>query len=119
MIPKAKEEFLIKTWPGKLTAVLEGKVQFPKGVGRNKTVGIRIPNYPFLLNLMEALGGPLVQTSVNISGEPPLKNVEEMIKVFEAKQFKPDFIIDAGTLPLSDPSRIVDLTTDEIKIIRK
>lgn len=59
-VSERQEKFLRKVWPGKVTAVLK------KDVG-----GFRIPNDKFVLEVLKKFGGPLLQTSANISGEPP------------------------------------------------
>ena len=80
-VSENQEKFLRKIWPGKVTAVLK------KDVG-----GFRIPNDEFVLEVLKKFGGPLLQTSANISGEPPA----------------------GGT-----PSTVVDLTKWPFKILRQ
>ena len=80
-VSENQEKFLRKIWPGKVTAVLK------KDVG-----GSRIPNDEFVLEVLKKFGGPLLQTSANISGEPPA----------------------GGT-----PSTVVDLTKWPFKILRQ
>lgn len=52
-------------WPGPLTLVLPA-------AGRGApSVGARIPDHPLALELLRAVGRPVVTTSANLSGEPP------------------------------------------------
>jgi L-threonylcarbamoyladenylate synthase len=113
-----QERFLKKVWPGKVTAVLQVKKKFPKGVGTEKTIGIRIPRYHFLDLLFSRFNHAIAQTSVNISDTVPLKRVRDMVKVFEKRTWKPDLILNAGALPLSRPSKVIDMTTERNKILR-
>lgn len=114
-----QEEVLKKVWPGKVTAVLHIKKQFPEGVGTKETIGIRVPKYYFLDLLFKKFNHALAQTSVNISNTPPLQKVGDMIRVFGKRKWKPDLILDAGALPFSRPSKVIDMTTEKRKIIRK
>lgn len=109
-IDKKQEEFLKKVWPGAVTAVLESK----KGKG---TLGIRIPKYQFILNLIKKLNRPLAESSVNISGKPPAQNIKEIIKQFKHRKHKPDLILAVSNFKSSKPSIVIDLTQD-FKILR-
>ena len=118
-VTKTQEVFLKKVWPGKVTVVLQMKKRFPKGVGIRKTIGIRVPKYHFLDLLFKKFNHALAQTSVNISDTPPLKRVKDMVRVFGRRKWKPDLIFDAGKLPSSRPSKVIDMTTEKRNIIRK
>ncbi len=112
-----QEKYLKKVWPGKVTAVLQVKKEFPRGVGTKKTIGIRVPKYHFLDILFEKFNHAIAQTSVNISDTPPLQKVEDMVRVFEKRKWKPDLIFDAGMLS-SRSSKVIDMTTEKRKILR-
>ncbi|MDO8473977.1 MAG: L-threonylcarbamoyladenylate synthase [bacterium] len=118
-ITRKQEAFLKKAWPGKVTAVLQVKKKFPEGVGTQKTIGIRVPKYSFLDLLFEKFHHALAQTSVNISDTPPIKRVKDMVKVFGRRKWKPDLIFDAGILSSSRPSKVIDMTMEKRKILRK
>ncbi|MBI2642416.1 MAG: threonylcarbamoyl-AMP synthase [Candidatus Wildermuthbacteria bacterium] len=109
-ISKDQELFLKKVWPGKVTAVLESKI--------SGTVGVRIPNHPLVLDLLKIFQKPLTGTSANITGKEPARSVEEIVSQFAKKKYKPDVVIDAGTLRFSKPSKVVDLTGKKKKILR-
>ncbi len=117
-ISKVQERFLKKVWPGKVSVVLESKGKLPKTLGATKTIGIRIPKHDLILSLIKKLGHPLAQTSVNISNEPSLIRVQDIRNVFSQKTYRPDYIIDAGILPKSAPSKVLDYTGKTIKIVR-
>jgi L-threonylcarbamoyladenylate synthase len=116
----AKQEKILKeAWPGKVTVVLKRnrKVKI-YGVDR-KTVALRIPNYKIVNFLLDNLRKPLSGTSANLSGSPASTKIKEVIKQFKDEKYQPDLVVDAGNLPKSLPSTIIDLTGREIKIIRK
>ena len=56
-------------WPGPLTLVLEKQDHIPDIVtGGKNTVGVRVPNHPLALELMEQLDFPLAAPSANPFG---------------------------------------------------
>ena len=118
-ITKQQEVFLKKVWPGKVTVVLRVKGKFPKGIGTQKTIGIRVKKYPFLDLLLQKFNHALAQTSVNISGTPPLEKVEDMVRVLGRRRWKPDLILDAGKLPSLSPSMVIDITKEKPVVLRR
>ena len=110
-IDKEQEKFLMKVWPGKVTAVLESK----KGRGM---IGIRIPKHKFVLDLIKKANRPLAETSVNISGQLPVNSVKNMVKLFQNKKNRPDLILDAGVLIKAKSSKVIDLTRN-FRVLRK
>ena len=117
-ISEQQEEYLQSVWPGKVTAVLKSKGNLPEELGSKDTIGIRVPDNELLQFLMDQLGRPLVQTSVNISGEPHLSDPKEIVALFENEEHAPTGIINAGMLPESEPSQVVDITQGELTIVR-
>ena len=108
-----------KFWPGKFTLILPKKNIVPAIVSTGlPNVGIRIPDFAFTDKLLATFGYPLVGTSANISGQPATGDINQVIASFEHKPRRPDLIIDAGILPPSNPSVVIDCTTDKPKVIR-
>lgn len=115
-ISEAQEKNIKKHWPGKFTFVLQRKKDVQLyGVGED-TIALRIPKYKFLNDLLEKINKPLVQTSANISGSPATTKIGDILEQFSGDDV---IIIDAGDLPKSKPSTIIDLTKDIIEVIRK
>jgi L-threonylcarbamoyladenylate synthase len=115
-----KEKILRKFWPGQITFILKKKEIFPNFLTANKkTIGLRIPDCLIIKNLFNFLNFPLIGTSANISGKPASGEIKKIIKQFQSKKNKPDLILDAGNLPESKPSTIVDLTLSAPKVLRK
>ncbi len=114
-IGKDQEKILKQKWPGKYTFILKRKKSCEIGSRTRlygvdkKTIALRIPKYKFLNDLLKKIDKPLAQTSVNISGKPPLIKINEIIKIFGSMPGL-DLIIDGGDLPKSNPSKIIDLT---------
>lgn len=106
-------------WPGVVTAILNNKSQVASLVtAGNSSLGIRIPDFQFTDRLLGKFGYPLTATSANISGEEAVNNANIFIERFQHSKYRPDFIIDAGVLPKSKPSTVVDLTSGTPKILR-
>jgi len=119
LIDKNQERFLTKVWPGKTTAVLKRKQRIKLYGADKKTIGLRIPNYRFLNALLKKTSHPLTGTSANISGKSASIKIKEIISQFKNQKYQPDLIIDAGNLPRSRPSKVIDITGKKPKILRK
>jgi|SRR3989344_1777907 len=118
-IKPGNEEIMKKVWPGKVTIVLTKKDIVPDVLTAElNSVGIRIPDYMFVDRLLAKFGRPLTSTSANISGQEPTNDINKIIEVFSKSIIKPDLIIDAGILPKSEPSMIIDLTGSKPKVLR-
>lgn len=118
-IKPQNEEIIKKVWPGKVTVVLPKKDIVPDALTADfNSVGIRIPDYVFTDKLLAEFGYPLTSTSANISGQEPTNDINKIIEIFSKSTAKPDLIIDAGILPKSEPSMIIDLTGDKPKVLR-
>ena len=101
--------------PGPYTFILPATHLVPKKISpKRKTVGVRIPACPTILELVTLLGEPLANTSVNLPG----RFRGDPDEVRDAVLNEVDVMLDAG--PLDDPtgSTIVDLTGDEPALIR-
>ncbi len=86
----------------------------PSILGSDQTLGIRMPRYPFPIDLCRELNLPITTTSVNETASDPLNDPALIIDKFGSKI---DLIIDAGILPKSRGSKIYKLeNTKFIKI---
>ena len=77
-------------------------------------IGIRIPNTPFVIKLVEKLKRPIVTTSVNIHNEDSLNDISSISKQFGEINIFSDYINNNSV-----GSTIVDITCFPYKIIRK
>jgi L-threonylcarbamoyladenylate synthase len=116
MSPEA-EKLAAKFWPGPLTMVLPAKVKYSMWVQRGaKTLGVRVSPYPVAQKLAREAGGVIVSTSANVSGDEPARSAEEAKKIFGNKV---DIILDGGPSPGAESSTVVDLSGEEIWLLRK
>lgn len=112
-------EIIKKVWPGKVTLVFPKKDIVPDALTAEfNSVGIRIPDYVFIDKLLASFGYPITSTSANISGQESTNDINKIIEIFSKSTMKPDLIIDAGILPKSEPSMIIDLTGNKPKVLR-
>ena len=111
-----EEEIIKKYLPGKLTILLHknGKVSDEITAGTN-LVGIRMPANKGLLQIIKAVGNPVISTSANISGNNTITNPKDIEKEL-LKHIS--YVEDAGVIN-SEPSSIIQIENDKIKIIRK
>jgi L-threonylcarbamoyladenylate synthase len=104
-------------WPGPLTILVRADAeQLPWLAGATGKIGIRFPEHRFCRELLEATGRPLLSTSANISGEPYDGSPERLRELFGPLV---DLHIDAGVLPVSPPSTIVDASGDRPVLVRE
>ena len=68
---------LDRTWPGPTTYLVPDNGFARDGLLGNTNLGLRISDHPVIKALC-SLAGPLVSTSANISGAPPMKSAEEI-----------------------------------------
>ena len=111
-----------KLLPGKFTFLFRvSKSIDPALVKGSDQIGIRIPNVSDMLKLVEILNVPLISTSVNRSGEPPLNDPAAIVQQFSTPDpsHGPSLLLDAGPLPDSKGSTILDITQTPVKCIRK
>jgi L-threonylcarbamoyladenylate synthase len=110
------EKLMTRYWPGPLTLVFEASEKVsPLLTGNAGTIGIRCPDSPLVRRLLSLTGSPLTATSANLSDETPVRDAGEAKNVFGEKV---DLILDAGPL-VSEPSTVVDVTGEKVKVIRQ
>jgi len=101
-------------WPGPLTLVVPAHPRLPENLSPLPTIGVRMPNHPDALALLEA-SGPLAVTSANLSGQ---ENSLTAGQVYAQLAGRIPIILDGGTTPGGSPSTVVDCTGPEPVILR-
>ncbi|MEM3526594.1 MAG: L-threonylcarbamoyladenylate synthase, partial [Candidatus Jordarchaeaceae archaeon] len=106
-----------KFWPGALTLVLKTRVEIPKIVtGNRDNIAVRVPSHKVPQLLAMCIGGILIGTSANISGQPSALNAQQ---VEEQIGKDIDMILDSGETLTEQPSTIIDLTQKPPVILRE
>ena len=117
-ISDVKAQFLTTIWPGPVTAIFHHKEKLPPILTvSGDTIGLRMPNAPFIRSLLNRLQIPLVQSSANISGSNPATTVEDIMSLFDTQEQKPDLVIDGGEIKGASSS-VIDFTANEPRLIR-
>jgi len=102
--------------PGPFTFILPASKQVPKLLQTKKsTIGIRIPNNEICMQILEALGNPIISTTL------PGEFVEDYTDPEIIQQnigHKVDLIVDGG-IGGTEPSTIVDCSTDDWQVVRQ
>jgi len=107
---------LKKNLPGPYTFVLPGTKLVPKVMAtKQKTVGIRVSTQPISKMLIEELGNPIVNTSVQLEEQDEILADPYLIEEYLGNRI--DLIIDGGLI-YPDPSSVIDLTSDYPEILR-
>ena len=95
--------------PGSYTFVLDATKEVPRRLQHPKrnTIGIRIPDHPVALALLEELGEPMLSSTLILPGEQQALNDAEEIRDHLDPQL--DLVLDGGATGL-EPTTVIDLT---------
>ncbi len=114
--PDTAERLAGAFWPGPLTLLLPASPKLPAELHwATDRIAVRISSHPVATALAEAVGGLLISTSANISGQPAVADPADMEPVLTSQV---DGLINAGRLTGGRPSSIVDLSQGIPRLIR-
>ena len=100
--------------PGPYCFILDATREVPKIVqSPRKSVGVRIPNHPVALALVQELGRPIISSTAARHGEQPNPDPREIDLEFKGLAL----VLDAGAGGV-EPTTVVDLTGGSPKVIR-
>ena len=115
-VPPAAYQLAERFWPGPLTMILPRRDIVPlQTTGGLETVGVRCPNHPVTLAIIEAAGVPIAAPSGNTSGRPSPTTATHMIEDMDGKI---DGIVDGGPCTVGVESTIIDLTVTPPRLLR-
>lgn len=84
------------------------------------TLGIRIPDYPLIIEIVKRLNRPITATSANQSYKKrPYQISDVMHDISDRKKKLIDLILDAGELPRREPSTVIDTTLEDPTVLRQ
>ncbi|MEL7297150.1 MAG: L-threonylcarbamoyladenylate synthase [Pseudomonadota bacterium] len=110
---------LLKTYtPGPYTFILRATGEVPKRLQnpKRKTIGIRIPDHPIPLAMLEYLSEPIMSSTLMLPGdEMPVTDPEEMVSRLKGRV---EAVIDGGAGGL-EPSSVIDLTGEHVVVLRQ
>ena len=110
-------KILKRALPGPYTFILPGNNNLPKEFKKKKTVGIRVPDNSIAKTLVEALGNPIVSTSIHDEDEL-LEYTTDPELIYEKWKNLVDVVIDGGYGD-NTASTVIDLSEDEPIVVRE
>ena len=116
-VDNASYRLLRLATPGAYTFILEATREVPRRLSHpsRKTIGIRVPDHPVALQLLHALGQPLIGTSLQLPGDDlPLNDVEDIRARLHNEL---DLVIDAGPCGVQ-PTTVIDLSGGTPSVLR-
>lgn len=117
-VDNTKFRLLKANTPGSYTFILDATKEVPRRLQHPKrsTIGIRIPDHPVALALLEELGEPILSSTLILPNEEwPLNDAERIRELLEKKV---DLVIDGGAVGV-DFTTVIDLTGDVPVLLRQ
>jgi L-threonylcarbamoyladenylate synthase len=115
-------DWLRSTWPAALSAILPvtGPLSWGRGsVDSSWTAAFRVPRHAWMRQLAESLGEPILSTSVNRTGAPPLRRATDIVAQFGDRL---DLVVQDAALedaPVAAASTLVDATRWPLRVVRQ
>ncbi len=104
-------------WPGPLTLILKSSKRIPDWIHRGTgKIALRIPGNPLTRRILKYCSFPLIGTSANRSGAPPLTTDEDVLHDFGPLL---DLLVMGGALPGGPPSTLLDITEETPILLRE
>ena len=116
-VDNSQYRLLKATTPGSYTFILEGTKELPRRVlhPKRKTIGLRVPNHPLALALLEELNEPLLTSTLILPGcETPLADADQIREHLEKLL---DLVIDAGQCGTA-MTTVINLTSAQPELVR-
>lgn len=110
------ERLIERYWPGPLSLIFRAAPIVPPRVrGAGGTVALRCPRDTLCQKLLARIGGPVVSSSANLSGQPPAESAEEVMRVFGNQL---DLVLDGGPKRGGVASTLVDVSGARPRLLR-
>ncbi len=116
-VDNTQYRLLKATTPGSYTFILEGTRELPRRLlhPKRKTIGLRVPNHPIALALLQELDEPLLTSTLILPGlDAPLADADEIRERLEKLL---DLVIDAGGCG-SEMTKVINLTGAQPELVR-
>ncbi len=104
--------------PGPYTFILEATREVPRRLQnpKRRTIGLRVPDHPVPLLLLEALGEPLMSSTLSLPGDAyPLTDAAD---IYARLKHQVEIVLDGGNCGL-EPTTVVDLAGGAPVIVRQ
>ncbi len=103
--------------PGPYTFILQATREVPKRLQnpKRRTIGLRVPDHAIVHAMLEALGEPIMSSTLSLPGdEMPLTDPSEIDRRIGHQI---ELIVDAGPTGI-EPTSVIDLSTGTVEILR-
>jgi protein-tyrosine phosphatase len=122
------QKLIDKFWPGPLTVIFELdendlhrqsktlRQDVFDNLYRNKSIGIRFPDNPIALSLLQQIENPVVAPSANITGHPPATDAQQVLSYFSGQI---PLILDGGPCKYKNSSTIVKIGKNNLEVLRE
>lgn len=108
-----------KAFPGPFTFILPATGKLPKLLQTNrKDIGIRVPDHPIPKAIVEALGNPIITTSLKDDVDDFQEYPNDIEVIIDQNLNKTDLIIDGGWSGIT-ASTVIDATDDNFEVLRQ
>lgn len=116
-VPAVAEPLMRRHWPGALSILFPASSLVPARVrGEGGKIALRVPAAPLARALLDAVGGPLMASSANLTGDPAAASAAAIVGTF-GNQI--DVVLDAGPVPPGGkPATLVDVTSGRVVVLR-
>ncbi|MCB1949233.1 L-threonylcarbamoyladenylate synthase [Nitrosomonas sp.] len=116
-VDNAQYRLLKANTPGSYTFILQASKEVPRRLQHPKryTIGLRIPDHPVALALLEEMDEPLLSSTLILPGDELPMNDAENIR--ERLEHQVDLVMDAGSCGL-EMTTVIDLTDDIPVLVR-
>ncbi|WDD94545.1 threonylcarbamoyl-AMP synthase [Burkholderia sp. FERM BP-3421] len=117
MVDNRQYRLIRSVTPGPYVFLLQATKEVPRRLSHpsRKTIGLRVPDHAITLALLDALGEPLLGTTLILPPDDEPLNDPDEIRMQLEKQL--DLVIDGGACP-REPSTVIDLTGDAPQLVR-
>jgi L-threonylcarbamoyladenylate synthase len=116
-VNETAERLMRRYWPGPLSLIFQSAPIVPPRVrGAGGTVALRCPDDTLCQKLLARIGGPVVSSSANISGQPPAETAEDVRRIFGNQL---DLILDGGPRHGERSSTLVDVSGTRPRLLRR
>jgi len=117
-VDNAQFRLLKNNTPGSYTFILDATKEVPRRLQHPKrsSVGLRIPDHPVALALLQELDEPMLSSTLILAeANYPLTDIDEIRELLERKV---DLIIEGGAVGI-EPTTVIDLTDSTPVLVRR
>ncbi len=115
-LPRIVRRLATRYWPGPLTLVVRARAEGTREVSNGGWLGMRLPAHAGTRALLEELPFPVVMSSANKSGQPPLCAADDVARVFGGGI---DYLVDGGTTRIGEPSAVLRVARGRFELLRE